>query len=85
MAGHTIHLVCRNQRDLPREELYKGIRIHRIASLPKSFGLANSAFTFPSFFSPVSLWRLQQVTHQERCDLVIVRDLPMSPAALWDG
>ncbi len=84
-AGHTIHLVCRNQRDLPREELYKGIRIHRIASLPKSFGLVNAAFTFPAFFSPVWLWRLQQVAHQEQCDLVIVRDLPMSPAALWVG
>jgi hypothetical protein len=47
--------------------------------------LASSAFTFPAFFSTVWLWRLQQVAHQERCDLVIVRDLPMSPAALWDG
>jgi len=84
-AGHTIHLVCRNQRDLPREELYKGILIHRIASLPKSFASVNSAFTFPAFFSPVWLRRLRQVAHGQKCELVIVRDLPMSPAALWVG
>lgn len=84
-AGHTIHLVCRNQYGLPREELYKSINVHRIASLPKLFGRLNGAFTFPAFFSPVWLWRMRQVARREKCALIIVRDLPMSPAALWVG
>lgn len=84
-AGHQIHLVCRNQHARPRDELYRGLHIHRIASLPKSLASLNGPFTFPAFFSPVWLHRLIQIGRREKCELLIVRDLPMSPAALLVG
>ncbi len=81
-AGVEVHLVCRNKHRRPVEEVYDGINIHRIAFLPKKYGRLNDIFSFPLFFSPVWLARINRVVKCHAIDLIIVRDLPMAPAAL---
>jgi glycosyltransferase involved in cell wall biosynthesis len=80
-----VHLVCRNKNNKQRYELYAGIHIHRVACLPKYLGKANSIFTFPFFFNPVWLNEISNVLKKNRIDVIIARDLPMSPAAILVG
>ncbi|MDW7774302.1 MAG: glycosyltransferase family 4 protein [Desulfobulbaceae bacterium] len=83
--GHEVHLVCRNQHRRPSEELYEGIHIHRIFSLPRFLGRLNNIFGFPLFVSPVWLVRIFNSAKHNQADVIIVRDLPMAPAALFIG
>jgi glycosyltransferase involved in cell wall biosynthesis len=84
-AGDEVHLVCRNLARKPREELYKGIHLHRLPFLPKWLGSLNAAFTFPAFFSPVWLYCLYRNVRKHRCDVIVIRDLPMAPAGILIG
>jgi glycosyltransferase involved in cell wall biosynthesis len=81
-GGHEVHLVCRNLGRQQREERYRGLHLHRLPYLPRALGKLNQAFTFPAFFSPVWLWQIFTRARRHRCQLVIVRDLPMAPAAI---
>ena len=81
--GDEVHLVCRNQQRRRLVENYEGISVHRLLCLPKFFGKLNNLFTFPLFFSPVWLARIYSVAKRSAVDVIIVRDLPMAPAALF--
>jgi len=83
--GHEIHLVCRNPKYQVRNELYRGIHLHRIGCLPKYFRKLNGLFTFPFFLSPVWLLEIYSQARSNSCDMIMVRDLPMAPAALIVG
>lgn len=83
--GHEVHLVCRNQSRKNKEEIYNGLYIHRISCLPKRLGGLNDIFTFPIFFSPVWLSRINTIRKKYKIDLIIVRDLPMALAAVLIG
>lgn len=83
--NHEVHMVCRNKSGKIRNEIYKGINIHRILSLPSFFGKLNDALTFPAFFSPIWLIEIYRQAKNNSCDLIVVRDLPMAMAAVWIG
>ncbi len=83
--GWEMHIVCRNSLRKQVEECYKGIFLHRIPYLPKKFGKLNEMFTFPIFFSPIWLWRINQVVKKHSIDIIIVRDLPMALAGIIVG
>ena len=80
-----VHLVCRNKLRRPVEEYSGGIHIHRLSFLPPKLGKLNDIYGFPLFFSPVWLTRINKVAKDYAVDLIIVRDLPMAPAALLAG
>lgn len=80
--GWEVHLVCRNRMRRPVEELYNGINIHR---LPFISGYFNDIYTFPAFISPVWLKRIHDVVTKYHIDLIIVRDIPLSLAAVIVG
>lgn len=80
--GHEIHMVCRNVRKKPLEEDYQGIHLHRLPYLSGPLARFTCAFTFPAFFNPIWFSRMEQVMEEHGCDAVMVRDLPMAPAAL---
>ena len=82
-GGHEIHMVCRNLERKIHEEIYEEINIHRLPYLPYWMGHLNKAYTFPAFFSPVWLWKIYKEAKQNRCELIIVRDLPMAIAGIW--
>ena len=79
---HEVHLVCRNKLRKPIKELYDNILIHRIPCLPKVFGKINNIFTFPIFFSPIWIWKINQIARKYNVDIIVARDLPMALAAI---
>lgn len=80
-----VHLVCRNNNYRKRSEIYENIVIHRITSLPRILGKLNAIFTFPFFFNPVWLLELANTIKNNNVNVIIARDLPMAPAAIFIG
>lgn len=78
--GIGVHIVSRNRTNLPRtEEVGRNIRVHR---LPKAdWKPARDLMNFPAFFSPFWMKEIVSVIRKNEIDIVIGRDLPLSPAA----
>lgn len=83
-AGHPTVVVSRNRRGLARrEELRPGIHVNR---LPAGWtGIDRALMNFPAFFSPWWLSAIVRTVRQEGSDLILVRDLPLTPTAVWAG
>lgn len=81
-AGHEVHLVCRNRRGDPIREIRDGISIHR---LPAYRGPWGGPLSFPVFCNPVWLAAITRVVKEQRCDVVLVRDLPLALAGIVVG
>jgi glycosyltransferase involved in cell wall biosynthesis len=84
-AGHDVFLVSRNVRRQPLHEYYKGIHIFRLPHLPRFMGKLNYYATFPAFFSPLWIARVQQVVRANSIDCIMVRDLPLALTAAVVG
>lgn len=80
---HEVHMVCRNIARKPLIDSFNNIILHRLPYLPHWFGNLNNAFTFPAFFSPLWLWRIYTQAKVNKCELIVVRDLPMALAGIW--
>lgn len=78
-TGHAVHLVCRNKRgDRPRHErLDDGVEVTRVPA----WGPA--ALSLPVFFSPLWVATALGAARRFGPDLVLARDLPMAPLAVW--
>jgi len=83
--GVEMHLVCRNKFRRPNEEIYGGIYLHRIPSIPVYYGKLNDILGFPLFFSPLWLNRIYTMAKLHSVNFIIVRDLPMALAAVAVG
>jgi len=81
--GHQVFLVCRNLARRPRVDSHHGAAVFRLPFLPKRFGKLNDIISFPAFFNP--LWAIYalHVAKKNNVELVIVRDLPLSPLGVW--
>lgn len=81
--GHQVHIACRNKAAQPAYEAYRGYHIHRMPTL--SFGPAslNVAYGFPAFFNPTWIRHIDRICTTNRCDAIIVRDLPLAITASW--
>lgn len=80
-AGHQVHMICRNTKYQPVEEIIDGIHIHRLPCLKISTRL-NSMVNFPFFFNPVWYQRIKNVLNERQINTVIVRDITLSLTAL---
>src|SRR5437899_2927517 len=81
----SVHLVCRNVKQRSKEDIYKGIFIHRVGfrrGVPRAL---NAVLTFPVFFNPI--WVMEIIRVMVRHDIggIIVRDLPLALAAIIAG
>ncbi len=83
-AGFTTNVVSRNRTGLPILEGYlEHVFIHRLS---QGFGKVSKWFVnFPAFFSPFWLGKIVRVASTSRAQVIIVRDLPMSPSAIFAG
>jgi glycosyltransferase involved in cell wall biosynthesis len=82
-AGHEIHIVARNRRrSTTREELAEGI-VHRMRPWRLVGKRLDDLLGFPAFFSPRWLRLVRRVVREVSPDVVIVRDLPLCPTAIW--
>lgn len=81
--GHKVFLVCRNLSRSPLRDTHRNAQIFRLPFLPKIFGKLNAIISFPAFFNP--LWVIYSlcVAKRNNIDLIIVRDLPLSPLCIW--
>lgn len=80
--GHEVHMVCRNTKEQPREEVIDRIHIHRLPCL-KFFPRLNQAINFPFFFNPVWYMNISRLFSRHRIDIAIVRDITLSLTTLY--
>lgn len=84
-AGHEVHIVARNRKRLPpREVLAEGV-VHRLPNWPGWARRADDAAAVPAFFNPRWLRLIRRIVSEERIDLILARDLPLCPSAIWIG
>ncbi len=81
--GYEVHLVCRNQGKRPTYEYLDKVHIHRLFPL-RSHRL-NSTISFPAPVNPLWLHTIRGVIRKTRADIIIVRDLPLTLAAIFIG
>ncbi len=84
-AGHKVTIAARNKARKPiRESLPEGTvrRMEPWTALPKS---ADDLLGFPAFFNPRWVRLIQVACRESAADLIIVRDLPLCPTAIFVG
>lgn len=87
LASHGIptYVIARNRRGESRHErLQADITVHRLPAIGHPL-LLRDLLNFPAFFSPVWLSQIRSVVRRTGAKLLIVRDLPLAPAALVVG
>jgi glycosyltransferase involved in cell wall biosynthesis len=87
-AGMAVHLVARNNRNSARREKVDGADIHRmkwIRLCARAARSLNVASSLPAFANPRWALLIYRVTRMTRPGVVLVRDLPLAPAAIWVG
>ena len=83
-AGHPTVIVSRNRRGLPRRQTLRANL--DVVRLPIGLtALDRTIANFPAFFSPWWLNAIVQTVRRERSELILVRDLPLAPTAVWAG
>jgi glycosyltransferase involved in cell wall biosynthesis len=83
--GISMHVLARNLRRQPLREQAGSLTIHRLPSLPAWTGKLNDAVSFPAFVNPLWFARALATARQVDARLLIVRDLPLAPLAIWVG
>jgi glycosyltransferase involved in cell wall biosynthesis len=87
-AGMVVHLVARNIRNLPSREKVDGAEVHRlkwIRTWARVCRLVNVVSSLPAFLNPRWILHIYRVARMTLPDLILVRDLPLAPAAIWVG
>lgn len=86
LAAHNydVHIVSRNRTGLARcEDIGPRLTVHR---LPPGFGpVTRELINVPAFFSPFWIRELSRTVTENGAQLIIVRDLPLAPAAILVG
>jgi glycosyltransferase involved in cell wall biosynthesis len=82
-AGHDVHIVARNRdRRVLSERLPEGT-VHRMPPMPMLGRRLDRATQFPAFFNPRWARAIVRTARETSADVIIVRDLPLAPTAIW--
>ncbi len=82
-AGHSVHLVCRNQERRQRLEQQGQLSIHRLPSLPHAFESVHTLCNSPFPVNPVWVGAIGSVIRKNQVDLILVRDILLAlPSAV---
>lgn len=84
-AGHEVHLVARNRDGRALQEKLPECTVHRLAPLRLRNRRLNAASMFPAFFNPRWIRKITNVAETIGADMLMVRDLPLTPTAIWVG
>jgi len=83
--AHKVHIVARNRdHRAVLEELPEAI-VHRLRPLPRALAWMNAWSMFPAFFNPRWLRLIQATAKETGSDLILCRDVPLAPTAIWVG
>ena len=83
--GVVMHVLARNRKRWPRRDQVGRLFIHRLPALPRWLGPLNDMVSFPAFVNPLWARSTLKTGREIGTDLIIVRDLPLAPLALWVG
>jgi glycosyltransferase involved in cell wall biosynthesis len=83
--GWSVDVVARNKRNLPDRETVDGAVIHRLRSIRFLGRSLNGLLSFPAFLNPRWIKHIWRIARQTKPDVILVRDLPLAPAAIWVG
>jgi glycosyltransferase involved in cell wall biosynthesis len=78
--GHSISLIARNKTNMPRCEERESIFIYRLPSFNNK--QITSLINTTLFFNPVWIYTVFSIVKKSNCDLILVRDLPLSGVGL---
>lgn len=84
-AGHEVHILARNRKREPLVEPRTEGTVHRLPPWPLLGKKLDAALSFPAFASPRWIAHLANVVRRVRADVIIARDLPLCPTAIWVG
>lgn len=84
-AGHDVHLVARNRNRRVQRERLAEADVHRLKPWPLLGKRLDAATTFPAFFNPRWVSAIIDTARASRAEVLLVRDLPLAPTAIWAG
>lgn len=84
-SGHQVHLVARNRDGRVLQETLPEATVHRLAPLPWLGARGSALSMFPAFFNPRWGQFIFETARDTRADVVLCRDLPLAPTAIWAG
>ncbi len=84
-SGHTVHLVARNRDNRPLTERLQEATVHRLRWARFVGKRLNAISMFPAFLNPRWIRLINRTVIRTRSDLIICRDLPLAPVAIWVG
>lgn len=83
--GHDVHMVARNRdRRALREELEEA-SMHRMRPWTWLGRAMDAASQFPAFMNPRWYTLIHRTGREIGADVILVRDLPLAPTAIWAG
>src|ERR1700749_2904625 len=82
-AGHEVHLVARNRQRLPERERLSEADVYRLRPWRLLGKRLDDATMFPAFFNPRWLYTISKTARESNADVILVRDLPLAPSAIW--
>lgn len=83
--GWSVDVVARNRRNLAEQETVDGAVIHRLRSIRFLGRSLNGLLSFPAFINPRWIKHIWRIARQTKPDVILVRDLPLAPVAIWVG
>lgn len=82
-AGHDVHIVARNKSWRPLTERVAEGTVHRQPPWRWAGAALDRWLSFPAFVNPRWIVHIRSQVAALRPDVVIVRDLPLCPTAIW--
>lgn len=84
-GGHSVHLVARNRHNRQVTEELEEATVHRVRWNRFLGKRLNAMAMFPAFFNPRWIRLINRTVTRTRSDLILCRDLPLAPSAIWVG
>jgi glycosyltransferase involved in cell wall biosynthesis len=83
--GWFVDLIARNKRNLADQETVDGAVVHRLRSIRFLGRSLNGLLSFPAFLNPRWIKHIWRIARQTKPHVILVRDLPLAPAAICVG
>ncbi len=83
--GWAVHVVARNRDRRPELEHLDECWVHRLKPLRRLGSRIDGASQFPAFFNPRWYRLIRSTAHGTGARVLLVRDLPLAPTAVWAG
>jgi glycosyltransferase involved in cell wall biosynthesis len=83
--GWLVDVVARNKRGLPDREAVDGAVVYRLRNFGFLGRRLNGLLSFPAFLNPRWVKHIWRIARRTKPQVILVRDLPLAPAAIWVG